>query len=330
MGSREDQHAFVLRVKPSGIDRVDEALADGDLRIGWSEAAGLLDETLTRTDFREILYEAYHAGEDNYRRAGANAGTMWRFIREMSPGDLVVVPHSSHFHVARVTGPARYEESAVAEDTAYRRKVEWLADGDPIPRRIARAPLQSRMKTRQTCAEASDLLGDIRDALQVVRAGEEPTFAGDLRQRLVEEALGELREGRLDSFGFENLIATLLTSLGADTASLVARREDEGADILATFQIAETFQITLAVQAKHYYRPKPPVPAGPVEQLVRGMEVEDATHGWVVTAGTFSEEAEQRRGELEEETGYRIELIDGEQLAAMLVDGGLRETVLPV
>lgn len=179
------------------------------------------------------------------------------------------------------------------------------------------------MKAYQACARATDLLDDIRDALQVARAGEKPPFAGDLRQRLVEEALGELREGRLDSFGFEHLLAIPLTSLGADSARVVARQEDEGADIVATFQLAEIFQLTLAVQAKHPYRSSRTTGAEAVEHLARGMEVEDATHGWVVTAGTFSDEAEQRRAEIEEETGLRIELIDGEQLAASDRPSGL-------
>lgn len=35
----------------------------------------------------------YHADEPGYQRAGRNAAQLWRFIREMSEGDLVVVPH---------------------------------------------------------------------------------------------------------------------------------------------------------------------------------------------------------------------------------------------
>lgn len=53
---------------------------------------------------------------------------MWRFIREMNVGDLVVVPHGSEFYVAEVSGPAMYDESKVEEDTAYRRNVKWLND----------------------------------------------------------------------------------------------------------------------------------------------------------------------------------------------------------
>lgn len=105
---------------------------------------------------------------------------------------------------------------------------------------------------------------------------------------------------------------------------MVARKVDKGADIVATYQVAETFDLRLAAQAKHY-KPEPPVGAGPVDQLADGMDAEDADIGWVVTTGTFHEEAETRRDELEEERGHRIELIDGEQLAALVVEGGLRD-----
>jgi restriction endonuclease Mrr len=43
----------------------------------------------------------------------------------------------------------------------------------------------------------------------------------------------------------------------------------------------------------------------------------------VVTSGTFSAEAMARAEETEQQRGLRIELIDGEQLAALVVEGGL-------
>jgi hypothetical protein len=58
------------------------------------------------------------------------------------------------------------------------------------------------------------------------------------------------------------------------------------------------------------------------------MDAEGATLGWLVTSGTFSEETEMRKDEIEDETGYEIQLVDGEQLAALIVDGGLRAASL--
>ncbi len=100
--------------------------------------------------------------------------------------------------------------------------------------------------------------------------------------------------------------------------------EDKGADIIAQFLLAKTLEFTLAVQAKHH-QPEPPIGAETVDQLMRGMEAEGTNLGWVVTSGTFSGEAWARKRGAEEEHGLRIELVDGEQLAAMIIEGGLEE-----
>lgn len=150
-----------------------------------------------------------------------------------------------------------------------------------------------------------------------------PTFGADLRTRLIEQARAEITSGRMDSYGFEHLVATVLRSLGASDVRIVPRSLDKGADIVATFSLADTFHFRLAVQAKHF-RPAPPVPADVVDKLVAGMEAEQASLGWIATSGAFSEAAEQRKADFEESRGIQIELVDGDQLAAMIVEGGLR------
>ena len=314
--------AFVLRISPSGVDGVPEALEDREISIGWALADRLTDTSLDYWQFREVVKEAYYPTQPGYRDAGAVSGQLWRFIREMGEGDLVVVPHWSEFYVAKVAGELVYRPEKADEHSAFRRPVEWMNNAQPIPRARALAALQSRMKIRQTCADATDLIEEIRDALTVAQTGEEPNFGIDLRTRLIEQARAEITSGRMDSFGFEKLLATLLTSLGATDVRIVARSQDKGADIVAVFSLANTFNFRLAVQAKHY-RPNPPVGAQIVDQLVEGMEAEQASLGWVATSGSFAPEAFDRKAEHEEQRGFQIELIDGDQLAAMIVEGGL-------
>jgi restriction endonuclease Mrr len=241
----------------------------------------------------------------------------------MSQGDFVVVPHQGSFYVASVAGDPLYLTDRVEEHTAFRRDVDWLNAKQPVPRRLARAALQSRMKIRQTCGDASDLLEEIRDVLDVSKAGGQPSFGLDLRSRLIDEAKAEMTSGRMDSYAFENLLATLLRSLGAQEVRVVPRSQDKGVDLIATFALADTFHIRLGVQAKHF-RADPPVGPTVVDQLAAGMEAEQISLGWVATSGGFSDEAENRKAAIEEERGVSIELVDGDQLAAMLVEGGLR------
>lgn len=327
-GAEEGVGGFVLRIAPGGIDRVERALECNELLIGWSEAGGLLDEKLDWWGFREIIHQTYHASEANYQKSGRGAGNMWRFIRKMDTGDLVVVPHGPAFYVGEVTGPAIYAREAIGEDTAYRRPVRWLNGRRPIPRRHARAALVARMKVLMTCAAAADLVDDIRDALRLAQQGKEPSFTEDLRSQLIDATKAEILTGRMSERSFEELIADLLRVRGAARVRIVPRKLDQGADIIAVFNIAGASSVVLAVQAK-YYRPEPPVGVQAVDALLRGMAAEGADLGWVVTSGTTGEEVAAYAQRLHEEEGVRVELIDGEQLAAMIVEAGVKPSKQP-
>lgn len=315
---------FVLRIAPSGIDRVDEALQNDTLIIGWAYAEGLLDDTLEWDEFRQILQDCYYAGEDSLRKAGNAAGHMWRFIREMKKDDLVVVPHGSEFYVGQVDAEAMYDRTKVEEDTAYRRPIVWLNDKKGIPRSTARSALISRMRTQGTCANATDLLDQIQECLDMAKAGKEPSFKEDLQGRLIDQTLDELRSGHMDDFGFERFLESLFRGLGAVDTKIVPRRMDKGIDIYATFLVAGAFRQVVGIQAKHW-RPDPPVGAEVVRQLVHGIEEgqEAVTLGMVVTSGTFSDDADLEAQEYRERTGIPIELVDGRQLGRLIVEHGL-------
>ena len=319
-----EKNGFVLRIKPGGVDRVPEALENDHLIIGWAEAEGLLAPELEWERFRGIIREAYYADAENLRPAGNAGGHMWRFIRDMKRGDLVVVPYGSEFYVGEVAGPAFYNKNKVNEDSAYRRPVKWLNGKLAIPRAIAKSALVSRMKTRGTCSDATDLVEEIEDCLAIAKSGAMPSFETDLRSRLIEGTLDELRSGRMESYGFERLIKTVLRGLGAVNPKIVPRREDKGIDIYATFLVAGSFRQVVGIQAKHF-QPYTPVGADVVCELTRGIEEgpERVTLGMVITSGNFSPEAEEEAERYEEDKGIPIELVDGEQFARLIVEHGL-------
>ncbi len=319
----DDAQAFVLRINYGDSDLVAEALAQNQLIIGWSEAEGLLDEQLSWEAFREIIGKTYYPDEKTLRKAGLATGNLWRFIREMKEGDLVMVPYGADFYVAKVSGPATYDPLKINEDTAYRRNVDWLNDKRPIPRAVARSALISRMKTQGTSVGASDLLAEIKECVKIADSGSKPSFQSDLEKRLIDDALEEIRDGRMENYGFERLIQAVLVSLGAVETRIIPRQWDKGADIVATFSVAGAFKLDVAVQAKHY-QPDPPVGKDVVEQLINGIEAESAALGMVVTSGTISEEASTAAEQFFRENGIRIELVDGEQLAKLIVEHGIK------
>ncbi len=60
-----------------------------------------------------------------------------------------------------------------------------------------------------------------------------------------------------------------------------------------------------------------------VRQLINGLEAEEADLGMVVTSGSISEEASRVAQQYFDEKSIRIELIDGEQLAKLIVEHGI-------
>jgi predicted Mrr-cat superfamily restriction endonuclease len=316
------KQAFVLRITPSGVDKLPEALKSNQIIIGWSDSEGLLKPSLTKSQFRDIIHEVHYSKSANLRKAGAAAGNMWRFVREMQIGDLIIVPYGPNFYIAEVEGDVTYDKKKVAEDTAYRRDVKWLNSKKPIPRDWAKSALISRMKIQGTSADATDLLPEILACLERASSGAAPTFLEALQQRLIGETLKELREGFMDEAAFERLILQVLLRSGAGEARIVPRIEDQGADIIAIFRVAGTFSQTVAVQAK-YWKPDPPVGEEVVRQLIRGIEAENAILGLVITTGSIAEDAEKAAEKYFDDTGIRIELLDGEQFAKLIVEQGI-------
>lgn len=318
-------NAYVLRIAPANVDQLSEAIKHEDLLIGWDCGPELLDLKNSWNKFRKRVRDLQFPNEANYRRSSSAAGSLWRFIVEMQEGDLVAIPHGPTFYISEVAGPVRYYEPGSKDntDTAYRRKMNLQNSGQQIPRVWARSRLQARLKARQTCVYATDLIGDLREVLEAATKGKPPSFAKDLRRKLTQETLHEIRGGRMNPDALEDLVRGILLALGAEEARIVPRRVDKGADVVAKFRIAGTFLETLAVQVK-YHDPSAPDGPGVVDQLVHGMEAEEADLGWAVTSGSFSDEAFEHAKRQEDEKGIDIQLIDGEQLAAMVVETGVQ------
>ena len=187
----QPQKAFVLRVAPrergenrpaKRINRVHEALESNEIIIGWGEAGGLTDAGLSRDDFRSAVQKARYPDDKSLRRAGRAAAHLWRFIREMVDGDLVLVPSDNNFYVARVNGPAYFDPTQVQRGTAYRRTVVWMNKVAPLPRSALSPPLQAMMNRQGTSHDAKDFLAEILalplawGALHTPQAADLPTI----------------------------------------------------------------------------------------------------------------------------------------------------------
>jgi len=323
------KNAFILRQSPWGVSQLESiSLPENVIVNGWSEAKGLIGEQ-DYWAFREIIRKACYPNEKTLLKAGYGASTMWRFLKSMAVGDWVVVPHwGGVFYLAEITGNAFYDDTAAATKThtCYRRPVQWLHDKKPITRKLAKAKLISRMRTQQTSAEAVDLIDDIYGALQLAEskdtksAPSDNLFTDELRLRMVEAVLKEIHTGYMDELKFEQLVKKLLLSKGASEAKVIARRNDKGVDIIASFEVAGITQVKVGAQVKHFQG----VTANKlIDELIEGMKQEELSLGWFVTSGEFESDAEEYLSKRLEGSTMEVLLVDGLQLAGMVIDDGL-------
>jgi predicted Mrr-cat superfamily restriction endonuclease len=331
MNLKPPTNAFVLRQSPSGVSQFESiSLPDNVIVNGWSKALGLIEEK-DRWTFRTILRRTCYPNDKNLRRAGYAASTMWRFIKEMKVGDWVVVPYrNGTFYVAEIKGDAYRDGSAAAAktDSSYRRSVQWLNNKSPIPRKLAKSRLVSRMKTQQTSADAKDLIEEIHEALTLARADgagipmrdSDQLFADQMRLKMVEAVLAEIRQGYMNDYKFEHLVRRIILANGASDAKIIARRQDKGVDIIAKFPIGRVGQIDVGIQVKHHMGT---TETKWLDQLIKGMEQEDLSFGWFVTSGTFEDGAEEYLDKRLAGTAMQVLLVDADQLASLIIDSGL-------
>jgi restriction system protein len=121
--------AWQVRAGRQG-ERDQEALAEGLAIVGWGGVPAL-----GRFDDKEALKAGLreHYPQRSTYVIGNWAGQLWRFYREMSEGDLVVMPLKNvrQFAIGEVTGSYHYRPDATP-DCRHARPVRWLRTGiDP-------------------------------------------------------------------------------------------------------------------------------------------------------------------------------------------------------
>ncbi len=278
------QQAFVLRLN----ERLPAAKQGGVVGVGWCDARDL-DKLHDWESFKLILKNAGYG--DSERALGNAAGSLWRFFVTMRKGDILVIPSpDSGFYLASVEGNVFYDEAGRSSDFAWKRPVRWLND-QPIPRSFARNELQMRMKARQTCVDATDLLMEIRETQQ----RKTPIDFGD---EVLQGAYASVVKALLSALtdrGLEELVRKLAEANGAHSIVLAKNSGRKGdADVLATYDLRigkQDAKIRVAYQIKQHWNESDSVG---IQQLLERMEdsLGEIDRGcFVTTAKEISKEA---------------------------------------
>lgn len=128
-------HVWIVRAGREGRDE-QLAIDEGVCVIGWSEL-GELSLSATREDLKGAIERT--GGERRPASLASQAGQIYRFLHEISVGDLVVLPLLSkreHVAIGRVAGDYKFRtDGAFAKsDAVHTRPVEWLATDLPYER----------------------------------------------------------------------------------------------------------------------------------------------------------------------------------------------------
>lgn len=313
--------AFFVR-QTTNQDWSEDAIKTSRIFIGWAEAKGLI-EMAAADDYyglREIIKNRYYPNASTYHGAGISSGHLWRFIKEMRPGDLVVIPCGEGLYIGEVTGDCQYAPEEVDNDRAYYRQVKWLYD-KAVPRTYFKNDMQRAMKGYGTVIDISQCGDDIKHVLKLVHLGEKPVLRDEIHDKVFSALLEQLYDGRLNDYDFERLIEAMLKKKGYATY-IVPRRNDTGTDIEAGAPLFGGFSAPVFVQVKQY-KPHTTVEKEVFEKLLLSMHGH-ANYGVVVTTAEMGDEARQYIMEVNEGDGpYQLAFIGGEQLCEELIAAGL-------
>ncbi|MFI0895899.1 CBS domain-containing protein [Streptomyces sp. NPDC020983] len=168
--------AWVVRAGEHG-EREQGALASGVLGVGWDRLAGELADTTTRDDIKALVAAAY-PDEGSYT-VGNWTGQLHRFVHQILPGDLVVLPlRSGRLAVGRVTGDYEYR-AGVALGTRHSRRVDWIV---------------TDIERQQVQSDLLDSMGSLLTVFELSRFG--------AAERVAALAEGEPDPGRPDADDF--------------------------------------------------------------------------------------------------------------------------------
>lgn len=273
-----------------------------------------------------------------------NRWNLWRFIKGMQKGDIVVVPTWGEFSIFEIVdnevlsndsininiyqdwnGKSAtkhddgyiYNADGKSVDLGFYRKVKPILIN--IPREgYTDQELYSRMKIRQTNADITDLKDSIEYAIKAY-SEKKPI---NLKEQIIEETAPKLLaliEKLTNDIKFENLVGWYLKSLGAKVytpSKNESKTEDGDADKVGYFDNIKT---AVMVQVKKHEGTTDDWAVQQIKAFKANHNYGDYhTQMWVISScQKFSEAA------MIEAEAAGIRLINGIEFAKMILDAGL-------
>jgi restriction system protein len=276
--------------------------------IGW-EKIGDLSKYHSRAEYKK-RYEEIYPNE----KAGAipvSAGQLYRFVREMKVGDIVVFPlkRTAEIWLGRVTGDYKYEPSDAYPN---QRAVEWFKK---FPRTKFSQGALYEIGSAMSFFQVKNYADEFQAALEG-KAVEAPTVeeedetisvvADDIEQQSRDFVLKQIHQ-KLKGHGLAEFVGHLLNLMGYQT-TVSPPGPDRGIDIKAHKDDLGVTPPTIIVQVKSG---EGEVNEATVSEL--SGKVSEKDFGLFVSSGGFNKRARDFAF-----SKRNLKLIDGDALVALV------------
>ncbi|MCI0577974.1 MAG: restriction endonuclease [Chloroflexi bacterium] len=293
------------------VVRADGGRYAQDFLSGGYIGIGFIAKNLSQIEDKDalrILYQAEHSSASPLR-VGQNVGQIWRFLKEVEVDTYVITPTEDNdsLMVGRITGPYTYITNPTGSHFHHRKPVTWF--DEPLLRNTLSIPAQNTL--RSTLAvfrvpQYEEILSPYKVSLP--REARKTMVTEEAITRLILDRLLELSADE-----FEIFVTELLTAIRFE-AKHVGKSGDGGVDVEGTLRIYEFATVDLKVQAKRYKSGR-----YVNHKDIKGFRssVAEKAQAAFVTTSDFNGKA---REEAEKPDFKRIGLINGNQLAGILVE----------
>ena len=220
--------------------------------IGWSKMGNLM-QLSNREDFKKCYRSKYP--EDSGVKVGMGAGQVYRFVKEIQTGDIVITPIavSREVLIGEVVGNYVFDPQVISKHYPNIRKVKWLRKD--VSRDDLSAPFRNTLGGLMTVFTANAFLPEVKALLgekppaKPPEVEEQSLFSPEEIQAKADEMISDLLY-KIDAYELQNLVAGVLRAMGFRT-KVSPPGPDGGVDIRA-FPDAFGFQAPrIRVQVKH-------------------------------------------------------------------------------
>ena len=330
----DDRNYFMHRISHEG-DIARQLLADGYLSIGYRLAGDSGDAAFAKTGHADAYAAFEKALEALFRRRFRSRRVLYRFLTEMTVGDLVVVPAGSSFGVYEVKGEPIPRKDFPPEVTTIvgDRDIGFVlpvapaaAGGTEIGKEYAGDALVRKLNYRGAGLDITAVGPEVQHALARFRENAPLVVTDDLVEALTASALDRLRK-TVTPAQFEELLSDYFERLGATDVTIPSKRDKHGreekegdVDVVARF---EPLRTVFYVQAKKHEGTTGKWAVEQIDAFASGQadlgEADEyAVVKWAVTTGDeFGAEAVA----LAQERG--VVLVTGSEFVRMLLQVGV-------